>query len=153
MKSGWLSILQNEKQLLVHSRNVNNVVQIRAAHNALENREKKQQEEACGMWPKTKQEDKQCVQDLVSCMHEFDSFPFNPASPTLRTLLLRCSRCCRNIQLQQCAVFPPVNVSLRKSSLSMILMLVFPSAISSGHTEHRSRSCMVHKSRRRSTFE
>ena len=25
MKSGWLSILQNEKQLLVHSRNVNNV--------------------------------------------------------------------------------------------------------------------------------
>jgi hypothetical protein len=28
MKSGWLSILQNEKQLLVHSRNVNNVAQI-----------------------------------------------------------------------------------------------------------------------------
>ena len=37
MKSGWLSILQNEKQLLVHSRNVNNVAQIWAAHNALAN--------------------------------------------------------------------------------------------------------------------
>ena len=32
MKSGWLSIL-NEKQLLVHNRNVNHVTQIRAAHN------------------------------------------------------------------------------------------------------------------------
>ena len=38
MKSGWLSILQNEKQLLVHSRNVNNVAKIRAVHNALANR-------------------------------------------------------------------------------------------------------------------
>ena len=37
MKSGWLSILQNEKQLLVHSRNVHNVALIRAAHNALAN--------------------------------------------------------------------------------------------------------------------
>ena len=34
MKSG---ILQNEKQLLVHSRNVNNVALIQAAHNALAN--------------------------------------------------------------------------------------------------------------------
>ena len=36
--------------------------------------------------PKRMREDEQCVQDLVACMHEFDSFPFNPASPTLRTL-------------------------------------------------------------------
>ena len=33
LKSGWLSIQQNEKQLLVHSRNVNNIARIRAAHN------------------------------------------------------------------------------------------------------------------------
>ncbi|KAL8575003.1 hypothetical protein ACOMHN_064534 [Nucella lapillus] len=33
LKSGWLSILQNEKQLLVHSRNVNNVARIRTAYN------------------------------------------------------------------------------------------------------------------------
>ena len=30
--------------------------------------------------------DEQAVQDLVSCFREFDCFPFDPASPTLRTL-------------------------------------------------------------------
>ena len=40
MKTAWLSILQNEKQLLVHSRNVNNVARIRAVHNAQANRKK-----------------------------------------------------------------------------------------------------------------
>jgi hypothetical protein len=45
MKSGWLSILRNEKQLLVHSSNVNNVTRIRAALNALANRK-----EATGGW-------------------------------------------------------------------------------------------------------
>ncbi|KAK1902008.1 U3 small nucleolar RNA-associated protein 10 [Dissostichus eleginoides] len=85
MKSGWLSILQNEKQLLVHSRNVNNVAQIRAAHNALANRKKtKRKHTECG--PKRMREDEQCVQDLVECMHEFDTFPFDTASTTLRTL-------------------------------------------------------------------
>ena len=85
MKSGWLSILQNEKQLLVHSRNVNNVAKIRRVHNTLANRkEAKRKHIECG--PKRMREDEQCVQDLVACMHEFDSFPFNPASPTLRTL-------------------------------------------------------------------
>ena len=38
----------------------------------------------CG--PKRMREDEQCVLDLVACMHEFDSFPFDPSSPTLRTL-------------------------------------------------------------------
>ena len=84
MKSGWLSILQNEKQLLMHSRNVNNLAQIRAARNALANRrEAKWKHKECG--PK-RTRDEQCVQDLVTCMHEFDSFPFNLASPTLRSL-------------------------------------------------------------------
>ena len=85
MKSGWLSILQNEKQLLVHSRNVNNVVRIRAAHNALANRkETKWKHVECG--PKRMREDEQCVQDLVTCMQEFKAFPFDASSPTLRTL-------------------------------------------------------------------
>lgn len=85
MKSGWLSILQNEKQLMVHSRNVNNVAQIRAALNTLANRKvSKRKHKECGS--KRMQEDEQCVQDLVACMHEFNSFPFDPSSPTLRTL-------------------------------------------------------------------
>ena len=84
MKSGWLSILQNEKQLLVHSRNVNNVARIWVAHNALANRKKaKRKHMECG--PKRMREDEQCVLDLVGCMHEFDSFPFDPSSPTLHT--------------------------------------------------------------------
>jgi len=85
MKSGWLSILQNEKQLLVHSRNVKNVAQIRAAHNALCNRKKKKTKHSeCG--PKCMRQDEQCVQDLVTCTHEFDFFPFDQSSPNLRTL-------------------------------------------------------------------
>ena len=85
LKSGWLSILQNEKQLLVHSRNVNNVARIRAAHNALANRKKaKRKHMECGL--KRMREDEQCVLELVTCMHEFDSFPFDPSSPTPRTL-------------------------------------------------------------------
>ena len=85
MKTGWLSILQNEKQLLVHSRNVNNVARIRAVHNAQANRKKaKRKHVECS--PKRMQQDEQCVQDLITCMNEFDSFPFDPASPTLRTL-------------------------------------------------------------------
>ncbi|CAL8328785.1 unnamed protein product [Merluccius merluccius] len=35
----------------------------------------------CG--PKRMREDEQCVQNLVACMHEFDSFPSDPATPTL----------------------------------------------------------------------
>ena len=31
-------------------------------------------------------EDEQCLQDLVACMHEFVSFPFDQISPILRTL-------------------------------------------------------------------
>ncbi len=74
MKSGWLSILQNEKQLLVHSRNVNNVARIRATHNALASRnQRKWKHTDCG--PKRLKQDEQCVQDLIACMQEFDSFP------------------------------------------------------------------------------
>ena len=49
MKSGWLSILRNEKQLLVHCRNVNNVSRIRAALSALTNQKKsKRKHVECG---------------------------------------------------------------------------------------------------------
>ena len=85
MKSGWLSILQNEKQRLVHSRNVNNVARIQAAHNALANW-KKDKRKHMERDPKWMREDEQCMLDLAACMHEFDSFPFDPSSPTLRTL-------------------------------------------------------------------
>ena len=48
------------------------------------------------------------------------------------------------------AALPPVKVVFRKSSLSMIPMLGSHSRVSSGQTEHCSRSCMIQTSRRRS---
>jgi len=49
LKSGWLSILQNEKQLLVHSRDVNNDARTRASHNVLANqKDAKRKHMECG---------------------------------------------------------------------------------------------------------
>ena len=85
MKSGWLSLLQNEKQLLVHSRNVNNVGRIRAALNDKANRKApKRNYVECS--PSRMRVDEQCVQNVVACLQEFDAYSFDPASPTLRTL-------------------------------------------------------------------
>ena len=85
MKSGWLSILKNEKQLLVHSLNVNNIARIRAAHNASANRKKpKWKHTECN--PKRMKEDEQCVQNIVACLNEFKAYPFNPDLPALRTM-------------------------------------------------------------------
>ena len=47
MNPGWLSILKNEKQLLVHCRNVN---QVRAARNFLANRREFKQNVAQDGW-------------------------------------------------------------------------------------------------------
>jgi len=64
---------------------VNNVAKIQAVHNALAKRKPaKRKHVECG--PKRMREDEQCVQNLVACMHEFDSFPFDPISPIIRTL-------------------------------------------------------------------
>jgi len=64
---------------------VNQVTQIRAAHNSLANRKELKIDHA-EYSSRQIQEDEQCVQDLVICFSEFDSFPFNPSSPVLRTL-------------------------------------------------------------------
>jgi len=61
------------------------VTRIRAAHNFQANRrESKLKHVECSskqIW-----EDEQCVQDLVICLHEFNSYPINPSSPVLHTL-------------------------------------------------------------------
>ena len=85
MKAGWLSILRNEKQLMVDTRNVNNLGRIRAAlHNPVSRKQLSRKHNECA--PARIRRDEQAVQDLVSCFREFDCFPFDPASPTLRTL-------------------------------------------------------------------
>ena len=67
MKSGWLSILKNEKQLLVHSRNVNNIARIRTAHNATANRKTSKWKHSESN-PKRIKEDEEGVQNLVECL-------------------------------------------------------------------------------------
>ncbi|XP_028404399.1 uncharacterized protein LOC114527028 [Dendronephthya gigantea] len=85
LKAGWLSILRNEKQLMVDARNANNLGRIRAAvHNEVNSKELSRKHSECA--PTRLLKDEQAIQDLVSCIEEFDCFPFDPASPNLRTL-------------------------------------------------------------------
>ena len=85
LKSGWLSILKNEKQLLVHSRNVNNISRIRAVYNESARKKPKQWKHTESQ-PKRMKLDEQCVQDIVSCLDEYDSYPFDEGNTELRTL-------------------------------------------------------------------
>ena len=85
LKSGWLSILKNEKQLLVHSRNCNNIARIRnTVHRNIHTKKGvyKHSESA----PRRLKADEQVVQDLLNCCSEFECYQFDPALPTRRTL-------------------------------------------------------------------
>ena len=85
LKSGWLSILKNEKQLLVHSRNANNVNVIRGVVLDFID-QKKNVHKHTDSTPHRLRVDEQLIQDLLQCVEEFDCNPFDAASPTLRTL-------------------------------------------------------------------
>ena len=85
MKAGWLSILRNEKQLMVDTRNCNNLGRIRAIlHNQGPQKKLSRKHSECA--PVRMRVNEQAVQDLILCIKEFDCFPFDPASPTLRNL-------------------------------------------------------------------
>ena len=85
LKSGWLSILKNEKLLLVHSRNANNVIVIRSDVHDFIN-QKKNVHKHTDSTPHGLRFDEQLVQDLLQCIEEFDCNLFDAASPTLHTL-------------------------------------------------------------------
>ena len=85
MKAGWLSILRNEKQLMADTRNAINIGRIRAAlHKQVGHKQLSHKHTECA--PARMRIDEQAVRDIISCIREFDCFPFDPASPTLRTL-------------------------------------------------------------------
>ena len=72
LKSGWLSILKNEKQLMVHSINCNNISCIRNAvhrHIATKKGVYKHTESS----PRRMKEDEQVV-NLLNCISEFEFF-------------------------------------------------------------------------------
>ena len=85
LKSGWLSILKNERQLLAHPGYCNNIASICNAvhcHMGFKKVVYKQTESS----PRRVKEDEQVVQDLLKYISEFECFPFDPAASTRRTL-------------------------------------------------------------------
>ena len=85
LKSVWLSILKNKKQLLVHSKNCSNIACIRnAVHRHMGTKQDVYKHTESS--PRKLKEDEQAVHDLLNCMSEFECFPFDPAAPTFQTL-------------------------------------------------------------------
>ncbi|KAL8573120.1 hypothetical protein ACOMHN_027380 [Nucella lapillus] len=85
LKQGWLQLLQNEKQLFLTIRNVNNVSRVKAAvqqNLKCERRHRKHVE----CQPARMKKDEQAIQDLQGCMTEFNAQPFDTSSPALRSL-------------------------------------------------------------------
>ena len=85
LKRGWLNLLDNEKQLLCTTRNVNNVARIRIAiQKTLEQRSRNRIHVECQ--PARMRNDEKRIQDILACFVEFDSDPFGVVNPALRTL-------------------------------------------------------------------
>lgn len=85
MKAGWKRILKNEKMLLTHTRTVNSVNRVRSSLHALANLK----ESSKGHKENTTARlflDERGVQDLESCIKEFDCDPFDLTKPILRSL-------------------------------------------------------------------
>jgi len=86
MKAGWLKILRNEKMLLTTTRNVNSVNRVRAALHTLAQM-KTSALKHIENTPSRLKIDEQVVQDLDSCITEFDCDPFDLDKPQLRALV------------------------------------------------------------------
>jgi len=85
LKSGWLQLLQNEKQLFSTTRNANNVARVKAAVNQnLKCKRRNRKHAECQ--PARMKKDEQAVQDLQACLTEFEADPFDESKPTLRSL-------------------------------------------------------------------
>ena len=85
MKAGWSRLLKNEKILLTHTNNFNFVNSVIASLHAIANLtslSKCHSENS----PRRLKTDEKAVQDLDSCITEFDCDPFDFSKPTLRSL-------------------------------------------------------------------
>ena len=86
LKSGWLAILNNEKQLLSNTRNVNNINRVRRAVHHQANRKSHRKAEHADCSSSKIRKDEQAVQDISSCLNEFECDPFDHTNQTLRSL-------------------------------------------------------------------
>ena len=84
-KQGWLNLLNNEKQLFSTTRDVNNILQIRYTTKLnlkkKDRRRKHVECQSCGM-----KKDERAVQDIETCLEEFDTKSFEASNPVLRIL-------------------------------------------------------------------
>ena len=80
----WLSILKNEKQLLVHSRNCNNIACICNALYRPVGTNKGVCKHTESYLRRLKEEE--VAQGLLNCISELKCFPIDPTAPALQTL-------------------------------------------------------------------
>lgn len=86
LKSGWLTILNNEKQLLSNTQNVNNINRVRAAVHRHGNCKGRGTEKHADCSSSKMRKDEQAVKDISACLTEFKCDPFDSANQTLRSL-------------------------------------------------------------------
>ena len=85
LKSGWLQLLHNEKQLFSVIRNTNNVARVKAVvQDTLKLKQLSRKHTECQ--PARIKKDEQAIQDIKSYLTEFDANPFDESNPTLRSL-------------------------------------------------------------------
>ena len=87
LKAGWKYLLKNDKGLLVHIRNMNNVNVVR---NSLTNLISQMKIKASGHKENTKPRrrlDEKALQDLCALMEEWNCNPFDPSQQQLRTMM------------------------------------------------------------------
>ena len=85
IKAGWLRILKNEQMLLAHVLNANLINRIRVCLHVIANMEKTSRCHAENSTSRLRI-DQQVMQDLSSCINEFDCDPFGLTKPTFRSL-------------------------------------------------------------------
>lgn len=86
LKSGWLAILNNEKQLLSNTRNVNNINRVRRAVHQHADHRRHMSEKHADCSSSKMRKDEQAVQDISSCLNEFECDPFDLTNQKLRSL-------------------------------------------------------------------
>ena len=84
LKQGWLNLLNNEKQLFSTTRNVNNISLIRSTIKRILKKKDRQRENVECQSSRMKKGER-AVQDIESCLEEFDTKPFEISNPVLHT--------------------------------------------------------------------
>lgn len=81
VKAGCLAIMKIEKQLTVNTKNANNIGRVRAClQQHIQGTEHQVKHIECA--PIRRRVNEKVVQNLIACMEEFNSYPFDPSMPT-----------------------------------------------------------------------